>query len=92
MCAVYYIYHPSNEDDENLVSQASEELPIETFNLRLGISNLDSLNPIISKNQNIQDISKLIFEPLFDVDDSFKLKDMLGLEVSKADSKTYLVT
>ena len=92
MCAVYYIYHPSKAEDENLVSQASEELPNKTFNLRLGISNLDSLNPIISKNQNIQDISKLIFEPLFDLDDSFKLKGMLGLEVSKANSKTYLVT
>lgn len=50
------------------------------------------MNPIVSKNQNIQDISKLIFEPLFDIDENFKLKAMLGREFSKADSKTYLVT
>jgi len=68
-----------------------QEAKLENSNLRLGISNLDSLNPIISKNQNIQDISKLIYEPLFNLTNDFRLENALGIEFSKADSKTYFV-
>lgn len=56
-----------------------------------GISNLDNLNPLISKNQTIQDVSKLIYEPLFNVSDNFRLEKSLALEFSKADSKSYFV-
>lgn len=59
--------------------------------MRLGISNLDSLNPILSKNQNIQDISKLIYEPLFNITNDYRLENALGIEFSKADSKTYFI-
>ena len=67
------------------------ELKTENSNLRLGISNLDSLNPIISKNQNIQDISKLVYEPLFNLTNDFRLENALAIEFSKADGKTYFV-
>ena len=60
-------------------------------NLRVGISNFDNLNPLISQNQNIQDISKLIYEPLFNLTDEFRLEKALGVEVSKADSQVYFV-
>lgn len=59
--------------------------------MRIGISNFDTLNPIISKNQNIQDISKLIYEPLFNLNNNFRLEKALGIEISKGDSKTYFV-
>lgn len=59
--------------------------------MRLGISNLDNLNPLISKNQNIQDISKLIYEPLFNIKNDFSLESALGEEFSKAESKVYFV-
>ena len=60
-------------------------------NLRIGISNFDNLNPLISKNQNIQDIEKLVYEPLLSVSNDFKIKDALAVEVSKADSKIYFI-
>lgn len=55
------------------------------------MSNFDNLNPLLSKNQNIQDISKLIYEPLFNITDNFRLEKSLAIEFSKADSKTYFV-
>ena len=55
------------------------------------MSNVDFLNPIVSRNQNIQDISKLIYEPLFNVTEDYKLENALGIEWSKAEEKAYLV-
>ena len=31
--------------------------------LKLGIASFDTINPILTKNKNVQDISKLIYEP-----------------------------
>ena len=57
----------------------------------MGISNLDTLNPLISKNQNIQDISKLIYEPLFYLTNDYKLENALAIECSKTAINSYLV-
>ena len=89
--AVYYVYHNDGEiieNDEEVVSQEEED---GEESLRIGISNLDTLNPLISKNQNVQDISKFIYEPLFDVTSDFKLENCLGTEISKVDATTYLI-
>ena len=90
--AVYYFYGKEgteNNTEENVVETEKSE---EDTNLRIGISNLDTLNPLISKNRNIQDMTKLIYEPLFNITDNFKLDNALAVEWSKADSKTYLIT
>ena len=85
--AIYYFYNKDTEPEENNISDISEETPNELSNIRLGIANFDSLNPLISKNQNIQDISKLIYEPLFNISDDFKLKQSLAIEFSKVKRK-----
>ena len=88
---IYYFYNKDTEPEENNISDISEETPNELSNIRLGIANFDSLNPLISKNQNIQDISKLIYEPLFNISDDFKLKQSLAIEFSKVDNVTYFI-
>lgn len=89
--SIYYFGNKKENPKTDDVEQVSDEEKIESANLRLGISNIDNLNPIVSKNQNVQDISKLIYEPLFDLTSDFKLENALGTEFSKTDSKTYLV-
>lgn len=91
---IFLIYYFYNKDkvvfEEGNIEQ--KENSVEVFsNLRIGISNFDNLNPIISKNQNIQDISKLVYEPLFNVSHDFKIENALAVEISKADSKVYFV-
>lgn len=49
------------------------------------------MNPILSKNQNIQDFSKLLYEPLFNITADFKLEPALGIEFSKAEGNVYFV-
>ena len=59
--------------------------------LTLGISDLDTINPIITKNKNVQNITKLIYEPLFNVTEDGKLEPCLAEEWATKDSKTYIV-
>ena len=60
-------------------------------NLRIGIIEFDNINPIISNNKNVQDISRLIFEPLFTLTPEYKLQPTLATEYYKLDSTTYLI-
>lgn len=59
--------------------------------LRIPIVSLDNMNPILSQNQNVQDISKLICEPLFNITENYKLEPCLATEWAKVDEKTYLI-
>lgn len=87
---IYYFYNKEEKQEDTNIGVPAEIIE-ESSNLRIGISNFDNLNPLISKNQNIQDVSKLIYEPLFNISDDFRIKNALGVEVSKADSKVYFV-
>jgi len=60
-------------------------------NLRLGISNFDTSNPLATKNKQLIDIYQLIYEPLFSVDSSYKIKNCLATEYAKTSSTTYIV-
>ena len=91
MFAIYYIYNKEDENIDNGNNIIATEESDEITDLRLGISNLDTFNPIISKNQNIQDISKLIYEPILDVTEDYNLELVLGSEWSKAEDKAYLI-
>lgn len=57
----------------------------------MGITDFDTINPILSKNQDIQYISKLIYEPIINIGQDFKLEQGLATEWSKLDEKTYLI-
>lgn len=57
----------------------------------MGITDFDTINPILSKSQDIQYISKLIYDPIIDIGQDFKLEQGLGTEWSILDEKTYLI-
>ena len=47
---------------EAQVYETKEETEEEITEIKLGVASFDSINPILSKNKNVQDISKIIFE------------------------------
>lgn len=57
----------------------------------IGITDFDTINPILSKNQDVQYISKLIYEPLINIGQDFKLEQGLATEWNKLDEKSYLI-
>ena len=66
---------------ENLISN----------DIRIGIIDFDNINPILSNNKNVQDISRLIFDPLFTLTKNYKLEGVLAKEWSKIEDKTYII-
>ncbi len=59
--------------------------------LRIGIIEFDNINPIISNNKNVQDVSRLIFDPLFTISEDYRLKPALATECTRLDDNTYIV-
>lgn len=93
VCVAIYI----NFSDKTPVGQAEEiaksngNETIISNNIRIGIIEFDNMNPILSNNKNVQDISRLIFDSLFTITEDYKLKESLATEFSKLDSKTYII-
>lgn len=74
---------------QELTSLSKKEEQIKE--ITLGIAQLDTINPIISKNQIVQNISRLIYEPLITLSNSYKPEPALAKEWAKQDAKTYIV-
>lgn len=71
--------------------QTNNKETIISNNLRIGIIEFDNLNPILSNNKNVHDVSRLIFDPLFSLTEDYKLQPKLGIEYSKIDNTTYII-
>ena len=88
-----YIYVLEQNDRTILACKANPN-KVDTFisnNVRIGIIDFDNINPILSKNKNVQDISRLIFDPLFSLTQDYKLEGVLAKEWSKIANKTYII-
>ncbi len=59
--------------------------------LTLGIAELDTINPILSNNKNVQDISKLIYDPLITLTSDYKVEPCLAKEWAKQSDNSYLI-
>ncbi|MCI8655159.1 MAG: hypothetical protein HFJ48_04735 [Clostridia bacterium] len=59
--------------------------------LKLGIAEYDTINPLISNNKYVQDISKLIYEPLITINPKYELEGCLAEEWAKTSNTTYIV-
>lgn len=59
--------------------------------ITIGIAELDTMNPILSNNQNVQNISRLIYEPLVTLNNSYKPEPALATEWAKQDGTSYLI-
>ena len=59
--------------------------------MRLGISNFDTINPLLSNNKEVLNIDKLIFEPLISIDENYKTKLCLATECSKTSETSYII-
>lgn len=64
---------------------------IKEYTLNVPIVSMDTMNPIISTNQNVQDIDKLIFDSLLRVDEKYKLQLGLAKEYAKINGKHYVI-
>lgn len=87
--AIYFLYKDSKT---KVYAVENNELEINMIReLNIGISEYDTINPILSNNRDIQYINKLIFDPLIDISYDFRIQNQLAKEFSKINNTTYIV-
>lgn len=90
--SIYYIKGQEKEQ-EDIVEVEKKEVEEKTkiTTLRLAAVNIDTINPLLSHNQNIQDISKLIYEPMLTLTDKFEVDKSLAKEWISLNDTTYVI-
>ena len=73
-----------NVEDYNL-DQISKMSNIQT-DLRFSIAGLDTINPILSNNRNVIEVTKMIYDPLVTLSGNYKLEYCLAEEIAKTDN------
>ena len=86
--SIYKIKQDEHEEQGESTTNKQQETIKE---LKLGIAGLDTINPILSKNKNVQDISKLIYEPLVNLTSDYKAEACLAKEWAKQSDNSYLI-
>ena len=86
--SIYKIKQEEHQEQEESISNKQQETVKE---LKIGIAGLDTINPILSKNKNVQDVSKLIYEPLVNLTSDYKAEGCLAKEWAKQSDNSYLI-
>lgn len=91
--SIFYIKRQNEEvKQQEDISSVEEQNNLTTINtLRVAGINVDSINPIISKNQNVQDFSKLIYEPMLTISEDYQIEKCLAKEWINLNETAYVV-
>ena len=87
---VYVIAQNKSKGEEYQLDQTSTVSNIKT-DLRFAISEIDTFNPILSNNRNVQEITKIIYDPLVTLDEKYKMEYCLAEEIAKVEDTSYLI-
>ena len=87
--AFFVIRNNENEQETEEETVSTEEEIVRE--IRLGVAQCDTLNPLLTNNKNVQDITKLIYEPLIDISSDYKATPVLATEWAKQDATTYII-
>lgn len=90
--SIYYFYNGKDNEEQNTENTEQEVSKTILTDVRIAIVNFDSLNPLLSNNQDIQSISRIIYEPLLSLEKDYSLNLCLAKEWTKVNNTTYLVT
>jgi len=86
-----YILIKNNSKSETVTLDQTSTTNLIQTDLRFAIAGIDTINPILSNNRNVIEITKIIYEPLVTLNENFKLEYCLANEVAKIDNLTYVL-
>lgn len=78
-----------SKENNEVIKEIENETYIDELNLPL--IEVDTMNPLFTKNKQVCDILKLIYEPLFDFDETNKIVPKLASEWLERDDNTWLI-
>lgn len=87
--AIFKIRHEEEEKQQELEHANSQEEKI--TELTLGIAQMDTINPILSNHKNVQEISRLIYDPLITLTVDYKAEPCLATQWAKQSDNSYLI-
>lgn len=87
---IYIIFQNKEDMSDYNLDQTSTLNNIQT-ELRFAISEYDTINPLLTNNRNVQEISKVIYDSLITLDGNYKLTYCLAEEIAQTDELTYIV-
>lgn len=87
---IYVISQNKTEISDKSLDQTSTLTNIQT-ELRLAIADMDTINPLLSNNRNVLEVTKIIFDPLVTLNTNYKPEYCLAEEIARTDDITYLV-
>lgn len=59
--------------------------------ITLAVSEFDNINPIITSNKKVQDIDRLIYEPLINITEDYNIEYTLAQECAKNSNNIYII-
>lgn len=93
--AVYILYYSQNtaDLDEDEIEEGNEVKDVISVvgNLKMGISDYDTMNPLLTNNREIINIDKLIFEPLVNVTPDFNVERCLAQSITQTSETEYQI-
>lgn len=90
--ATYKIYYKEDTQEENVNANEIDVTSQMVTNMRIGIAKFDNINPIVSQNKDVINLSTILYEPLISLTEDYKLELRLAKEWSRVNEKTYIVT
>lgn len=87
---IYFVFQKQSEAEPEEQNITYQKITMIT-NIRLGISEYDTMNPILTQNRDIMNINQLIFEPLLTITEDYHITPCLAKEWSKVNSKSYVL-
>ena len=90
--AVYKVkFQDKGEDTETGAGSSNSQEIEKGKEITLGISEFDNINPIITSNKKVQDIDKLIYEPLVNITEDYNIEYTLAQECAKNSNNVYII-
>lgn len=92
ICGAVYILYNNKEnieqDDEETNLAENKDISL-SQNIKIGLTNYDTMNPILTKNRDIANIDKLIFEPLVNITSDYRIESCLAKSCNKTSDTSY---
>ena len=88
------VIYKVNQEEEIKVEEKPSTSTVEEEIIKeitLGVAEFDTMNPILSQNKHVQEISRIIYEPLLELDEEYKLQKCLAKDWAKTSETTYLI-
>ena len=89
-----FVAYKLNEEKKNTTNDEQTNIVKEDDigkEIKLGIAEFDTINPLLSKNKQVQEITKIIYEPMLQLTSEYKLEKCLAKDWAKTAENKYLV-